>query len=561
MTALAKGSGPRMIPTRLPIEVREKPERRAECEVYDALARSLKGGWDVYYSRPWRGIDRLGMEREGEADFVLVHPEYGLLVLEVKGGEISYDAATDCWHSMDRSGFRFRIKDPEAQARRSLHTFLDMFRGIPRWNGRRIPATVGCLFPDCRVTGDLTPALPRRAIADAGDMRSISAWVERRMEDAAADRSARPPGEDGVALIHGFLAPQFHLERPTAATLLQVDREIELLTDTQALVLDLIRTRHRLAIAGAAGTGKTSLARTKAVRLAQEGHRTLLLCWNRPLSRHLAAAVGTREHLTVSSLSALVNRIRRDAKLPTADGTDGVDIDWGVLLEEALDQVSTGRFDAIVVDEGQDFRLTWLPAIERLLTNRSAGTLFVFHDRMQKVQNRQPSIADGLPASDVELFKVLRNTKQIATTFRRLLPDGVVLVGPEGPAVRHHGVVGDVHSKIPELLERLCADEDLRPADIAVLFTDVAHRDRALSEGRIGAFPVVNSDEPQVDHLIADSVRRFKGLEQRAVVLVQPSSYASDDELLYVALSRARSLLVFVDSLGGITEIQKRLEA
>ncbi len=548
-----------MIPARIPDDIRAKPERRAECEVYDVLARSLGAGWDVYYSRPWRGIDRLGMEREGEADFVLVHPERGVLVLEVKGGEISYDPAMDRWHSTDRGGFRFRIKDPEAQARRSLHTFLDMFRGIPRWNGRRIPATVGCLFPDCRVFGDLTPALPRRLIADASDMRDLCAWVDQRMDAAAIDQSVRPPGEEGVKLIHGFLAPQFHLERTTAVTLLQVDRDIELLTETQAQVLDLIRTRPRLAIAGAAGTGKTSLARTKAVRLAQEGLRTLLLCWNRPLSRHLADAVGKRENLTVSSFAALVNRIRRQVGLQPAHTAADSGLDWGVLLDEALDELRVAPYDAMVVDEGQDFQLPWLPAMERLLAAPHAGTLFVFHDRMQKVQNRAPSIADGIPASDIELFKVLRNTREIASTFRRLLPDGAVLAGPGGPAVRYHPVDADPVDVLPELLEHLCSDDGLQSSDIAVLFCDATFRDRAVREARIGAFPVVTADEPQSDRIVADSVRRFKGLEQRAVVLVQPSLYAGDDELLYVALSRARSLLVLLDRSVGIAEVEQRL--
>ena len=36
-------------------------------------------------------------------------------------------------------------------------------------------------------------------------------------------------------------------------------------------------------IAGGAGTGKTLIAREKAVRLANEGMQTLLVCFNRGL--------------------------------------------------------------------------------------------------------------------------------------------------------------------------------------------------------------------------------------------------------------------------------------
>ena len=42
--------------------------------------------------------------------------------------------------------------------------------------------------------------------------------------------------------------------------------------------------------------------------------------------------------------------------------------------------VSRDGVNAVIIDEGQDFRLDWWPVIEELLADRSSGTLYVFQD-------------------------------------------------------------------------------------------------------------------------------------------------------------------------------------
>ncbi len=74
-------------------------ENRPERRVAQALIERLPGRTTVYHSYPWLRPERRDREseaalREGEADFVVVDPHYGLLVLEVKGGIIEYDPAT-----------------------------------------------------------------------------------------------------------------------------------------------------------------------------------------------------------------------------------------------------------------------------------------------------------------------------------------------------------------------------------------------------------------------------------------------------------------------------------
>lgn len=59
---------------------------KAESKLYGAL-QGLSDEWTVIHSVAWQS-NRNGEPSDGEADFVLIHPLHGLIVIEVKGGGI-----------------------------------------------------------------------------------------------------------------------------------------------------------------------------------------------------------------------------------------------------------------------------------------------------------------------------------------------------------------------------------------------------------------------------------------------------------------------------------------
>lgn len=156
-------TGARMWPKTMPKQVRDDPQRKAEVQVYDALEAALGPEWTVYYSRPWLGLTPYGEEKDGEADFVVVHPQRGLLVIEVKGGGIFWDPATDVWISQDRNDIRHVIKNPVKQARTSKHVLLDKAKEMNIWpKGRFIRTAHGVIFSDCPTPpGNLGADMPR----------------------------------------------------------------------------------------------------------------------------------------------------------------------------------------------------------------------------------------------------------------------------------------------------------------------------------------------------------------------------------------------------------------
>jgi len=149
-----------LIPNHPPAEISTPSER----VVAEALCSQLPKDVRVFHSYPWlrqeRDLDKPWQGeviREGEADFVIVDPRYGFMVIEVKGGHMFYNPSAQRW---DRQGATHSVKDPFAQAGDNLRALekILMERSFPGGPAQmpfvRARAVV---FPDCDYQGTLPP--------------------------------------------------------------------------------------------------------------------------------------------------------------------------------------------------------------------------------------------------------------------------------------------------------------------------------------------------------------------------------------------------------------------
>ena len=276
-----------MFPTPLPAAVAADAGREAERRVYDALARLLGPEHAVFYSVAWLTRATGHAARDGEADFVIAHSDLGVLVLEVKGGQVGHDQMTGEWHSTDRHDHRHPIRDPFAQATSSHHALEAKLREHPVIRRFYIRIGHGVVFPDsANPHRPLTPNAEPAITVFAEDLDHIDACV-RRMFDYWAGSMGRAlaPAPGFVQAVTDLLAPRFELPRSLGATIKGDDRELLRLTEDQFRVLDMLSRQRRVAVSGGAGTGKTMLALEKARRLAAEGLEVLLTCYNRAARR------------------------------------------------------------------------------------------------------------------------------------------------------------------------------------------------------------------------------------------------------------------------------------
>src|SRR5664280_1687530 len=147
----------------------------AERKAYDAL-RALPDDYRVfhsvtYYLWPGGGAPL----NQGEADFVVLHPSKGLLVLEVKGGRIRYEGREHRWYSMDGIGVEHSIADPFRQAQTNEWALA---REIEACCGPDFARGHAVCFPDCEFVlsdGKLPVGQPEELVLDA---RAFAAGFE-----------------------------------------------------------------------------------------------------------------------------------------------------------------------------------------------------------------------------------------------------------------------------------------------------------------------------------------------------------------------------------------------
>jgi hypothetical protein len=343
------------------------------------------------------------------------------------------------------------------------------------------------------------------------------------------------------------------------------------LTQQQCRVLDGLRSSRREEILGCAGSGKTLLAAEKARRLAREGFRTLLVCFNQPLARELldrlAPDIVETGRLEVSTFHALCERLASEAGvLPPHPAI--LDRPWWeetlpAALDAAIPQVAD-RYHAVVVDEGQDFAAGWLESLQLLLSDPS-DVFYVFHDPAQAIY--RPDVVASLELPRYELVEDCRSAGPIHALAARFDTSDLATVAlrPEGrsPELIQAEPGRPTLDALRKLLHRLMVEEGLRPWEIAVLTGVALHHsgvwhervfgNQVLWNGHVddaGAVLGLAADavpaQPS-DVILCDTVHRSKGLDWPCVVLVE---LRPDDQrrerLLYVGISRARHHVVVI---------------
>ncbi len=508
----------------------------SERRVFTALAE-LGDDWMVFHSVAWQG-ERGGRQGDGEADFVIAHRSRGMLVLEVKGGEISADDGR--WFSTDHHGETHSI-DPFTQVRHSKHVLGGYLAERVSRVGTKVTMGHAVVFPDVVVDADLTPEAPREVIIDADDLRDPNRAVGRvaRHWDATARFDDRQFRE-----LRQALAPTWRIRRRLRTRIEETTEQIVDLTAGQVRALSMLRFQKRAVITGGPGTGKTVLAVERARQLAAEGQRVLLVCFNKPLGEALAAEVSDEENITATNFHGLAYEMAERCDL-LPEGEPDADF-WAEglpeLLPEAAERLGV-RFDALVVDEGQDFLPGWWTALQLLLEDPDEGSLYVFADLRQSIYTEGAELPIDTPPFVLDVN--CRNTNQIAARVAAVFGEEIHSLGVDGEPARFVTVRSgeDLGDEALEVCADLIEEGDLEPDQVVILST----RKKVVQElrGRQAAGHTINC--PGGGGTTAETVHRFKGLESDAVILVIPEIHTDRDRALaYIGMSRARASLTVI---------------
>lgn len=258
--------------------------------------------------------------------------------------------------------------------------------------------------------------------------------------------------------------------------------------------------------------------------------------------------------MRVSSFHALCRAELQAAGLPVPSRPTQQwwDDDLPASLPDAADQTGL-RFDAIVVDEGQDFAPAWWTSLQLILNRPDDDPFYVFADTQQGLYRRawEPPFA----GAEYELSVNCRNTLEIGRVVAGVFGDEALTLGVSGPAPVHQVVpdfaaIGDA---LRRTMHRLLKVERLLPEQIVVLSASkplVLH----LRERPLGPHRFVEAGSTK--GIVAETIHRYKGLEADAVVVIVHEVGPDTPALLYVGLSRARAHLEIIstDAVAGLLE-------
>lgn len=490
-----------------------------------------------------------GRTREAEADLVLIDPDHGVVVVEVKGGTISYDARRAVWRR--REAGAAQIRDPVQQAKRT-RSIVEAALESGGVDTSVLALRWAVATPDCRLDAPGEPILAAAQLWDAVAADQLE--VLHRRTCGALSQGERPLGDDQARRIAELLRGRSRQGRPTLAAAIDAhEATIRIHTESHRNVLRRFATHPHVLVHGAAGTGKTVLALEAAVQFASLGQRVLLGCWNIMLAHWLRSALRAELHAIGSPAAeevtsdpggrVVVSHLVGLARQGT-DAEPGGDLTtwYHDTLPMHLDPATcAGEFDVVVLDEAQDLTELWVLAVASLLAKD--GRWYAFADGQQDLFQADAALPDFLEIEH-ELRENFRNSRSIARFAADFGHVQLDCVTGDGPEVRFVPVDGDeVVEHTEAVARRLQRDERVRDEDLAVLW--LFHNPHRGAADELAAAALAGGR-------VATNSASFKGMERPVVVLgldIDPTKADRSEELsraIYTAATRARSLLVVV---------------
>ena len=515
----------------------------AEGKVFKALEERLDDAWEVFHSMAWVVRDKDTGSDDGEIDFVLVHPEEGVLCLEVKGGGIECQHGE--WYGI-HAGKRERIKDPFTQAVDHTYALRRKIGGMPAKGGGELLIGHGVAFPDISVHQlALAPDAPAELIVDRNELATIDESVARILAfHRGSGAGPWGPGVAGAKKLREMFAPEVRIEVPLAERLLGEEEQLITLTHDQARLLQAHGRNRRMVVTGPAGSGKTMLAVERAKTLAAD-EEVLFICFNRALRDHLRR-VEKESGITFHTFHGACVALARKAEVPLSDYEQGeappeyFAEELPLALIEASERLGP-QFDALFVDEAQDLHNFWLEALMTTLRDLEDAYVWLFMDDNQRVYANQLDVPKEFHRYD--LIHNCRNTQTIHhEVMKKYVGEITPLpMGPEGRDVELH-FTDDQPAKVRQLVAHLCEEEEVLPQDIVVLSSHALEKS-AVGQAGCGDYEFVKEPAPLGKKVRFSSIRSFKGLESRVVILCELEDVddATIDQQLYVGFSRARN--------------------
>jgi Superfamily I DNA and RNA helicases len=396
-----------------------------------------------------------------------------------------------------------------------------------------------------------------------------------------------------------WLKPPFHsLEQTIQLTLNKYQKNFS----------EPLNGHHR--VRGVAGSGKTQVLAYRAGKLASKGHRVLILSFNITLWHFIRDMIQRSpfefewDRFTFNHFHGFCKDILNHfgQKWPS-DYDDSEEIFKSIVPNKVLEVINGKqyeKYDAILIDEGQDYYVEWYNMLCHFLTSRDE--VVVVCDKKQNIYGREMEWLDKRRAGVekfgdwIDLKTIVRLPERIALITKEFseifnLNQDVKIDKIERPNLfnqfTEHSVWWNINSndwlfKIDEAFELIKANAtSSHGSDTVILLPDknfgfdcVSHFEKTKG---IQVNHVFESDEDKWSHrhkksfwmgdsrLKISTIHSFKGWEVLNVILFIPQEIYGSAELynriVYTAMTRTRQNLIVINANNSYFDFGSKLPA
>ncbi|GEM_PF-3288700 len=522
----------------------------SEVAVWNALARQLPDGWVAWHSlsiRTERG-------QYGEGDFIIAAPEWGFIVLEVKGGQV-YER-NGHWYQ----GQKRLQKCPLSQA----HDYRTKFHGELRrvYDKNEIEGKCAVCLPDIVADNRPTNSDYRDILIDGSQLGELEACLRKAFE-VQFSRGNAPRDPSWIDRITDLWGDNWEPRIGMMGQSRLSARDREGLNDRQLTVVEGLNENQYVHVVGVAGTGKTTVATRLAMDWAYQGKSVRYLCFTEALAHWVEASFREQfchydADIKAISVRGLAETWAQawDLKVNDPPGTSAYWTNLMMKVSAATEEHTITRPEVIIVDEAQSFNATDWKIIEHLKTEQ--GKLWTFRDPNQSFWD------------DRELSPAIQNTA--FTTFnlpkQQRMPSAIEALAfaylegrsPDSAVQKFDSALirviecGQDPSELLALeLDRLVA-EGFRPQQIAVATICGMKASRLWARDKIGQHTVVHADDERADrNVVLDTFFRLQGLDRDVVIVCEgdaPKATRNYPKRMHQALTRAAAGVVILAGPG-----------
>ncbi|MDD1976205.1 nuclease-related domain-containing DEAD/DEAH box helicase [Pseudomonas tussilaginis] len=538
----------RMIPEHGP----HHTESYGERHLYSVLKSQLPDEYTVIHSLPWLNSAVTNLDHDarptGEIDFLIVHPENGVLALEVKSGV--YHVENSFFFHV-RNGYKI---DPLGQTKRNVHGFASWLGAEP---SLRLRIGYGFIFPDTDLDRSNIPGMydsksnpPQPLYIDFEAYADVAQKIITLMQYWKGALRNSDLGHARAQMLIDYLTPKID-GSPRWASRIRYDDKVWLqLTSEQSTVVRTVMRNHNSLVTGWPGTGKTLIAIEAARKLSVSGKRVLVISFNARLTEHIRAQLEGYGNCTVSTWHGLCRQAANALNHPS-EGDEWFKVNCVEDLSAAIDSALIGKFDALIVDESQALAESWCRVLVNWFEEKPKA---FFCDETQVFKFERGVTLEGLKdILQVDAFPlsiVLRMPKAVTDILLEVVPPKLQL---SSPRVSEPDTALEIITLTPcEELLRIKKDlisNGVHESNIVVLTGSIIDKQY---------FYFLKGEG-----LVTENIAKFRGLESPVVIVL--GAEALDTAELFSAYSRATTKFVAIYNAHnrqwkGRLDFQSRLQ-